>query len=265
MNDIAQVFSYTGREVRTLLVEDAPWFVATDVCTVLGIANARQAVSYLDDDEVQQAPVISNDGSGRELPTNLINEPGLYSLILRSRKPEAKAFKRWVTHEVLPAIRTTGSYSATAEATVAAISRRELAVMVVEAEDRASAAEQQLAVATPKADAWDHLASAVGDYSVADAAKILSRHPLIQVGQSRLFTLLSGFGWTYRRQVDNRWTVYQRAVDCGWVTELASSHYHPRTGELVLDAPQVRITAKGLESLHRRLTGVQTAIAAAPH
>lgn len=261
MSDLA-VFTYSDLEVRTVLVDDQPWFVAADVCAVLGIGNARQAVSYLDDDEVCQAPVITNDGSDRELPTNLINEPGLYSLILRSRKPEAKAFKRWITHEVLPAIRKTGRYEATPEVAVASIGRRELALMVIEAEDRATAAEQQLAAVAPKAEAWDHLATADGDYAVADAAKILCRHPLVKIGRDRLFTLLSGYGWTYRRQLDNRWTVYQRAVDTGWVTELASSHYHPRTGELVLDPPQVRITVKGLGELHKRLTGTQTAIQA---
>ncbi|GGK31856.1 hypothetical protein GCM10010124_25780 [Pilimelia terevasa] len=111
-------FPATGAELRSVLIEGEPHFVAVDVCAALGIGNARQAVTYLDDDEVLRVPVTTNDGSGRELDTNVVNEPGLYSLILRSRKPEAKAFKRWITHEVLPAIRKTGRYEAPA-ATVA--------------------------------------------------------------------------------------------------------------------------------------------------
>ena len=104
-------FAYDGRQVRVVTDEQGmPWFVAADVCAVLGMGNPTQALSRLDDDE---KTLISNEGQGRrEAPTmNAVNEFGLYSLILGSRKPEAKAFKRWVTHDVLPAIRRTGSYS----------------------------------------------------------------------------------------------------------------------------------------------------------
>lgn len=256
MSDLA-VFTYSDLDVRTVVRDGEPWFVAADVCTVLEIRNNRDALVGLDDDE---KGVATADTLGGPQQVAVINEPGLYSLILRSRKPEAKAFKRWITHEVLPAIRQTGRYETAPAPSVATIGRRELALMVIEAEDRAAALEQQLEQIAPKADAWDHLASATGDYAVADAAKILSRHPLIKVGRDRLFTLLNRERWVFRRELDNRWTVYQRAVDTGWITELASSHYHPRTGELVLDAPQVRITAKGLGELHKRLTGEQTAI-----
>jgi anti-repressor protein len=257
MTELA-VFSYSNIEVRTVVRDGEPWFVAADVCSVLGIANSRQAVSYLDDDEVSLAPVTTNDGSGRELPTNLINEPGLYSLILRSRKPEAKAFKRWITHEVLPAIRKTGRYE------VAPAIPQTYAEALQLAADQARQIEIQaeaLAEMAPAAEAWEVLASADGDYSVGDAAKMLSRHRLVSVGQRRLFTLLSQMRWIYRGS-DQAWTVYQRAVDYGWLTEKASSHYHPRSGELVLDPPQVRVTVKGLAELQKRLTGTQGEIAA---
>lgn len=98
------VFPVTGQAVRTVLVDDEPWFVAVDVCNALSIANVSQSVSYLDDDE--RATLTTNEGR----PLNIISEAGLYSLILRSRKPEAKAFKRWITHDVLPALRRTGRY-----------------------------------------------------------------------------------------------------------------------------------------------------------
>jgi len=116
-------FAYEGRQVRVITDEQGmPWFVAADVCAVLGMGNPTQALSRLDDDE---KTLISNEGQGRrEAPTmNAVNESGLYSLILGSRKPEARAFKRWVTHDVLPAIRRTGSYStpaATSRATLPA-------------------------------------------------------------------------------------------------------------------------------------------------
>ena len=94
--------------IRAITQNDEPWFVAADVCRALELGNSRQALARLDDDE---KGVISTDTPGGEQKMNIVNEPGLYTLVLGSRKPEAKAFKRWITHEVLPAIRQTGSYS----------------------------------------------------------------------------------------------------------------------------------------------------------
>lgn len=95
-------------QIRTITRDGEPWFVATDVCRALEVGNSRQAVSRLDDDE---KGVISTDTLGGRQEVGIINEPGLYTLVLGSRKPEAKAFKRWITHEVLPSIRKTGAYA----------------------------------------------------------------------------------------------------------------------------------------------------------
>lgn len=92
--------------IRTVVRDGEPWFVAVDVCEALGHSNVSMALDRLDDDE------RSKFNLGRQGEANVVNEPGLYTLILGSRKPEAKAFKRWVTHEVLPAIRKTGRYAA---------------------------------------------------------------------------------------------------------------------------------------------------------
>lgn len=100
-------YSYGDRSVRIVARDGEAWFVATDVCAVLEIANPRDAVSKLDDDE---KGVVLTDTLGGPQNSNVISEPGLYALILRSRKPEAKRFSRWVRHEVLPAIRRTGAY-----------------------------------------------------------------------------------------------------------------------------------------------------------
>ncbi|WP_218639556.1 phage antirepressor KilAC domain-containing protein [Streptomyces acidiscabies] len=112
----------------------------------------------------------------------------------------------------------------------------------------------------PAAASWQVLASGDGDFSVADAAKILSRDPHIKLGRNRLFTVLDEYRWTYRQIADDRPRVMQTAVERGWLSELPQSHYHPRTGELVLDAPQVRVTAKGLSELHKRLGGSEATI-----
>ena len=92
-------------QIRTITRDGEPWFVAVDVCRVLEVQNVTQALSRLDDDERSMLNI------GRQGETNVVNEPGLYTLVLGSRKPEAKAFKRWITHEVLPSIRKTGVYA----------------------------------------------------------------------------------------------------------------------------------------------------------
>lgn len=109
MKNEMQVFSYQEKQVRTVEQGGEPWFVLKDVCDALDVSNSRMVSDRLDADEVSQAYII--DGMGRKQRTTIVNEPGLYNVILRSDKPEAKAFKRWVTHEVLPCIRKTGAYS----------------------------------------------------------------------------------------------------------------------------------------------------------
>ena len=94
-------------KIRTLTIDGEPWFVAADVCRALEIGNPSMTVERLDDDEKGISTIDTLGGKQR---MTIINEPGLYSLVLSSRKPEAKAFKRWITHEVIPAIRKYGGY-----------------------------------------------------------------------------------------------------------------------------------------------------------
>lgn len=99
-------------KVRIVMIDGEPWFAAADVCNALDIRNPSQAISRLDEDE-KIITLISNEGNQRGNPNvAVVNEPGLYTLILGSRKPEAKAFKRWITHEVLPAIRNSAGLGA---------------------------------------------------------------------------------------------------------------------------------------------------------
>lgn len=111
MHDM-QIFNYGEYPVRTVLQEDEPWWVLADVCRVLELTNSRMTAKQLDDDEKGVSQIYTSGG-----PQNMtiISESGLYSVILRSDKPEAKPFRRWVTHEVLPAIRRDGAYSITAQ------------------------------------------------------------------------------------------------------------------------------------------------------
>jgi anti-repressor protein len=107
MNELQKVFEYSGHQVRTIVKDNEVLFVGKDVCDVLDIKNSRDALSRLDEDE---KGVVLTDTPGGKQQMLCVNEYGLYNLVLSSRKPEAKAFKRWITHEVLPSIRKHGAY-----------------------------------------------------------------------------------------------------------------------------------------------------------
>lgn len=104
-----QVFCFEKRDVRVVMKDGMPWWVAKDVCDVLDIKNDKDAISRLDADEKSGVGIV--DPHGRKQRTNIINESGLYTLIMRSNKPEAKRFRKWVTSDLLPAIRKTGEYA----------------------------------------------------------------------------------------------------------------------------------------------------------
>lgn len=242
-------FPVTGQGVRTVSVDGDPHFVAADVTAILGYTNGRDAVAKHVDTEDKGVANCDTPGGLQRVTT--VNESGLYALIFGSKLEAAKAFKRWVTAEVLPAIHRTGSYSAHRLPTSFAEALELAARQARELE----AAEAHIAEIAPAADHWHTLAAADGDYSVADAAKILSRDPQIKIGRDRLFRVLDENNWVYRQQADGKWRTYQSAVNAGRLSEIPQSHYHPRTGELVLDPPQVRVTPKGIADLRVLLGG----------
>lgn len=102
-------FHYESTNIRVVMRDGDPWFVAADVCAALDIGNPTMAVTRLDEDERALISIEGTNNGNESL--NFVNEPGLYSLVLGSRKPEAKTFKRWITHEVIPSIRKTGGYA----------------------------------------------------------------------------------------------------------------------------------------------------------
>lgn len=147
-------------EVRITLINDEPWFFATDVCKALDIGNAPMTTSRLDEDErmtINSSDSHSGQRGGAQTFT-VINEPGLYTLVLKSRKPEAKAFKRWITHEVLPIIRKTGGYMT--DTLIQRIQKDpsviyEFADALLAERKRTMALSQELERAKPKADYFD--------------------------------------------------------------------------------------------------------------
>ena len=143
-------------EVRTILIGGEPWFIANDVLRVLAVSNSKDALRTLDDDEKSGVDII--DPHGRKQKTNCISEAGLYSIILRSRKPEAKAFKRWITHEVIPTIRKTGGYMT--DSLLERIQKEPAVIMefaqaLILEKNRVKALECELNTVKPKADYYD--------------------------------------------------------------------------------------------------------------
>ena len=139
-----QVFEYQNNKVRTVDVDGEAWFVLKDVCAVLGISNNRMAADRLDDDE-KGVSLIDTLGGKQEMV--IVNESGLYHVILRSDKPEAAPFRRWVTNDVLPAIRKTGSYNAPQ------LTRSQLlATALIAAHEELEEKDKQIAELTPDAE-----------------------------------------------------------------------------------------------------------------
>ncbi|MGH8877444.1 MAG: phage antirepressor [Stackebrandtia sp.] len=251
-----QAFKVHGADWRMGVTDDGrPYAVAADIAPTFDYAKTQNALAVVSDDEKGYEIVVTPGGRQRMA---VIYEDGIWELIFRSSKPEAKAIKKRVK-EILRQL-TTGK-------SVLIPRQRDMSKVdwireALESEEARLAAEARAATAEADAMSWQTLASADGDYAVADTAKILSRDPAIDVGRNRLFTILGDLGWAFRQRGDNAWRAYQTAVDAGRLSEIPQSHYRPRTGELVLDAPQLRVTVKGLEDL-RRILGGTSAITAA--
>lgn len=194
MNQLQKVFDYGDIQVRTLIKNDEIWFVAKDVCDVLEVGNSRQAVGRLDEDEISD--VILNDGS-QNRNYSIVNEAGLYSLILTSRKPEAKQFKRWITHEVLPTIRRTGGYVANEDMFISTYlphADNQTKLMFKATLETVRKQNEQLAILQPKAEYFDALVDRNLLTNFRDTAKEL------EVGQRYFINWLLEKGFIYRDQ-----------------------------------------------------------------
>lgn len=240
MNNEIQKFDFKGAALRTLTDEAGePWFVAKDVCDILGHSNVSMALDRLDDDE------RSKFNLGRQGETNIVNEAGLYVLVLGSRKPEAHEFKRWVTHEVLPQIRRTGGYIHTADTD----SEEDIlakAVLVaqktIEHKNRQIAEKDaQIKVLEPKALFADAVAASDGTCLIGELAKMLRQNGL-DIGQNRLFEILRQDGYLGKTG-SNRNVPTQKAMDLGLfrIKETAITH---SDGHVTINRT-AKVTGKG--------------------
>lgn len=232
MNNEIQQFDFKGAALRTLTDEAGePWFVAKDVCDILEISNPSDALKRLDDDE------RSRFNLGRQGETNIVNEAGLYSLVLGSRKPEAREFKRWVTHEVLPSIRKHGAYMTQQTLDKALTSPDFLIQLATKLKEE----QEKVRELEPKARFADAVAASDGTCLVGELAKMLRQNGL-DIGQNRLFAQLREDGYLGKTG-SNRNVPTQKAMDLGLfrIKETAITH---SDGHVTINRT-AKVTGKG--------------------
>jgi anti-repressor protein len=242
MNEVQKVFDYKGLQVRTVVKDGEPWFVAKDVCEILDISKHRDAVARLDDDERGSA-VVDTPGGPQEMAA--VNEYGLYSLVMQSRKPEAKTFKRWITHEVIPSIRKHGAYMTpeTIEKTLAdpdfIIG---LATKLKEYQAELSAQKQYIKALEPKAEFFDAVADSKTAIEIGEAAKVLN----MKIGRNNLFKILRQKGILM-----NNNQPYQEYIDRGYFRVIEQRYTKP-DGSTHINIKTL-VYQKGLEYIRKLL------------
>lgn len=225
-------FQFEGQNVRVLNREGVAWWVLTDVCGVLEIRNSRDAADRLDNDEKGVA-IIDTLGGPQEM--TIINESGLWSLVLTSRKPAAKRFKKWVTGEVIPSIRRTGAYVASSAGDT---SETLMARAVLAAQEALQRKDAELMALAPKALAYDRIAGMDGLLTLTEAAKECGWPP------RRFMARLHEMHWIYRAGNKSRWVGRADKERAGYLSYKHFEQTHPE-GHLV-SRPQVVVTLKGL-------------------
>lgn len=236
-----QRFKFNENNLRVIVKDGEPWFIAKDICTVLGLSNVSQSLAILDEEE---KGIISNDTIEEQSFTKytvlIVNESGFYNLILSSRKPEAKLFKKWVTSEVLPQIRKTGSYSTTqyAPPTTYAQALRELAESVEQKE----AMQKQLEEQRPAVEFYEAVASSTDTMDMMAVSKVLN------YGRTKLFQFL-------REQKilipDTNNLPYQKYIDAGYFKVIENRYTKPdRTVHI---STKVLVYQKGVDFIEKML------------
>ncbi len=205
-----QIFNFEQNEVRTILVNDEPYFVGKDVAEILGYSKPRNAIStHVDEEDKQDAP-IQGDLGGKQKMT-IINESGLYSLILKSKLPSAKKFKRWVTSEVLPAIRKHGGYLTPEKVEEALLNPDtiiQLATQLKEERTGRLIAEQKIAEYEPKISYLDSILSSTDSVTISQIAADYGMSP------QQMNKLLHKLG--IQKKVGNQWLLCKKHMNQGY-------------------------------------------------
>ena len=216
MNTNLQTWSYENSEIRTIEKDGEPWFVGKDVAAVLGYSNTRDALAKHVDDEDKNTVVI-RDGIQGNPNTIVINESGLYSLVLSSKLPNAKKFKRWVTSEVLPSIRKHGAYMTDQTLEQALTSPDfliQLATQLKEEKEQRKQLEAKVEQDKPKVLFADSVSASKSSILVRELAKILKQNG-VDTGQFRLFAWLRENGYLIKREGSDYNMPTQKSAEMG--------------------------------------------------
>ena len=239
MNEI-QEFYFNGDAVRTLLRDNEPYFVGKDVAEILGYSNPRDALSkHVDSDD---KGVAKCDTLGGTQQTTIINESGLYSLILSSKLPDAKKFKHWVTSEVLPTIRKHGAYMTDAKAAAIVTDKGSLADLLQQAAEQLKRKDIQIEQMKPKALFADAVSTSDTPILVGELAKILHQNG-VSMGQNRMFRWLRDNGYLISKKGSDYNMPTQRAMELGLFRIKENAITHSDGHVTITKTPKV--TGKG--------------------
>jgi anti-repressor protein len=233
MNELKVFENEEFGQMRTVIKKDEPWFVASDICKALDLSNPSVAVSRLDEDERTKFNL------GRQGATNCVNEFGLYSLILASRKPNAKKFKRWITHEVLPSIRKTGGYiQVKDDDSNEEILSKALLIAQKTIEERNARIQEM----KPKELFANAVSTSETTILIGELAKILKGNGM-DIGQNRLFERLRQDGFLIKRKGTDYNAPTQKSMELGLfrVKETAITH---SDGHVTI-SKTTKVTGKG--------------------
>lgn len=244
MNQLTKMFD--GKQLRIIEQNGQPWFVAKDVCEILDIKNNRDALTRLDQDEKDAVGIT--DSIGRIQNTSIVSESGLYNLIFQSRKPEAKQFKRWITHEVIPSIRKHGAYM-TPETIEQVLLNPDtlikLATNLKEEQQKRMIAEQKIEQQKPLVEFAESCMASDKSLLVREVAKLISKQGIL-IGEKRLYQKLRDWKLIFK----NKNEPYQEYVDRGYF-EIAQGVKETSKGSFTWLT--MRVTPKGQVYIINRL------------
>lgn len=239
MQDL-QIFKFDNQNVRTMTIDEEPYFVGKDVATILGYSNSRKALIDHVDDEDKGVTKCDTLGGAQNLA--VINESGLYSLIISSKLPTAKKFKHWVTSEVLPAIRQHGAYLTDQKALDIITNKDGLAGLLKQAADQLEQKDIQIKKLEPKALFADTVSASDDTILIGELAKILKGKG-VNIGQNRLFKWLRDNGYLINRKGSDRNVPTQKSMELGLFQIKETVINHPDGKPSIRKTPKV--TGKG--------------------
>lgn len=245
--EILNNFDFEGKQVRTVMNDNEPWFVLNDVCKVLEISNPRNVKDRLtSDDPVSVRTMDAQNSRGQTRKTAWVNESGLYDVIFMSRKPQAKDFRRWVTNEVLPSIRKHGVYmteEVRQEALVSPDFLREIAQTLEDEQRAREALEREKEENAPKVEFAENVEASSETITMTELAKLIDS-VVGDMNVRKLSQILREEGYLYKRQINGVTLPKKEAVDKG-LFKVKETGYWSNVQSEFIPTVQTRVTGKG--------------------